>query len=268
MANVKICRRCDTELPVERFGIDRATRDGRASHCLECKRRAGALYRAANPEKHRAAVRASNKKHAEQRRRYRERNRDKLVEYQREYRAKNAERSRERVRRYRRRHAKRLRLQAREFRRRNAEAINAKRREWRKANPDAYRETLRREGERRRRRPGYRIEATIRARLHRCIRKGQKGGRTLTILGYGIDQLMAHLENCFLPGMTWQNYGEWHIDHVIPLSAWGVDSWDHPELPVAWSLMNLRPMWANDNLRKGATIDIKGLLDHFDRFAA
>lgn len=70
------------------------------------------------------------------------------------------------------------------------------------------------------------------------------------MLGYSRDELMQHLERQFLRGMTWDNYGEWHIDHIVPLSSFSITDSRSPELAAAWALTNLRPLWARDNILK------------------
>lgn len=54
--------------------------------------------------------------------------------------------------------------------------------------------------------------------------------------------------------MSWDNYGaEWHIDHITPKSWFkveGADGVDVFELKLCWSLENLQPMWAGQNLEK------------------
>lgn len=63
---------------------------------------------------------------------------------------------------------------------------------------------------------------------------------------------MAHLERQFSPGMSWANYGRWHIDHDTPVARFNFDSAEHPEFKACWALTNLKPLWARDNLSKGA----------------
>jgi len=53
--------------------------------------------------------------------------------------------------------------------------------------------------------------------------------------------------------MSWENIGDWHIDHIVPLSRFKVSGPDDPELRRAWALTNLRPLWAKDNMRKSAS---------------
>lgn len=66
-----------------------------------------------------------------------------------------------------------------------------------------------------------------------------------------------HLERQFLPGMTWENHGRfgWHIDHIIPLSAFNFETPDHIDFKRAWALSNLQPLWWQDNLKKRAKIE-------------
>ena len=49
--------------------------------------------------------------------------------------------------------------------------------------------------------------------------------------------------------------GEWHIDHIVPLASFVIAGPDDPELRRAWALTNLRPLWAKDNMRKGAKVE-------------
>ena len=78
----------------------------------------------------------------------------------------------------------------------------------------------------------------------------EKESRTIELLGYSPSQLKETIESKFLDGMSWDNYGEWHVDHIKPIS-----SFDKTEIPkVINSLDNLQPLWAFDNLSKGSKI--------------
>jgi hypothetical protein len=70
-------------------------------------------------------------------------------------------------------------------------------------------------------------------------------------LGYTIDDLKTHLESKFSEGMSWDNYGEWHIDHIIPQSWLPFDSLESENFKKCWALSNLQPLWAKDNCSKG-----------------
>ena len=95
-----------------------------------------------------------------------------------------------------------------------------------------------------------RIRNSVRASL---IRQGSKKKRpTFDLLGFTKEELRAHLESQFTDGMSWENMGEWHIDHIRPVASFNYDSTGHPEFKQCWALENLQPMWAIDNLSKGS----------------
>lgn len=72
------------------------------------------------------------------------------------------------------------------------------------------------------------------------------------LVGYTVEDLMAHLEKQFVDGMSWRNMGMWHVDHIVPKSLFEYTSPDDTEFKAAWSLTNLRPLWAEENLSKHA----------------
>ena len=63
---------------------------------------------------------------------------------------------------------------------------------------------------------------------------------------------MRHLETSFNNGMTWDNYGKWHVDHIIPKNSFNYTSPEDKEFKECWELKNLQPLWAGDNLRKSS----------------
>lgn len=87
----------------------------------------------------------------------------------------------------------------------------------------------------------------------------KKNEETLKCLPYTIEQLKKHLEKLFKPGMSWDNYGKWHIDHIVPDSSYNYISVTDKQFLQSWSLKNLQPLWAIDNIRKSNKLlyDIK-----------
>lgn len=81
--------------------------------------------------------------------------------------------------------------------------------------------------------------------------KVEKHDHTSVILGYTPGQLKEHLDSLLADGMTWENYGEWHVDHIKPINAFIKEGITSPQLINA--LSNLQPLWAVDNLVKGAS---------------
>jgi hypothetical protein len=73
-----------------------------------------------------------------------------------------------------------------------------------------------------------------------------KEGKTIDLLGYSAIQLKEHLEKQFTNGMSWNNHGDWHIDHIRPLSSFSPDT----PINIINALDNLQPLWAKDNIKK------------------
>lgn len=98
----------------------------------------------------------------------------------------------------------------------------------------------------------YRIMKCIRTRIYGAIKNNWKSEHTIELLGCSIDELKKHLESKFLLGMTWENYGRygWHIDHVIPCALFDLSI--VKEQKECFHYTNLQPLWAEENIRKGA----------------
>jgi hypothetical protein len=99
----------------------------------------------------------------------------------------------------------------------------------------------------------YKLCKTLRRRIRFEIkRKGYvKDTRTTDILGCTIEEVKTHLEQQFKKGMNWANHGDWHIDHIIPLSS----AKDKVEILKLCHYTNLQPLWANENLQKGSKLN-------------
>jgi len=78
--------------------------------------------------------------------------------------------------------------------------------------------------------------------LSSCLRRlnQKKGSKTIKLLGYSASDLKQHIHSLFTDGMSWNNYGEWHVDHIKKISEFTNDT--HPSIVNA--LSNLRPLWA------------------------
>lgn len=156
-------------------------------------------------------------------------------DYQRAYRAAHADTSRRYAAAYYRAHSEGIKARVKAYRRSHA--------------PDLMRKALIQQAQRRATDPMFRLRTNMRTRLGTALRakRLRKGSSTERILGCSWPQLRAHLETQFTSGMTWANYGEWHVDHIVPLaSARTVE-----ELERLGRYTNLQPLWAVDNIRKG-----------------
>jgi hypothetical protein len=135
--------------------------------------------------------------------------------------------------------------------RRNAEKKKRQAREWAERNPERKAENLRNWHRRQREEsPRYRLKMAVSAYVYWCLKNTKAGARTENVLGYSIDDLKDHLERQFERGMSWDNYGEWHVDHIVPVTAFSFETANDPEFRACWALTNLRPMWARENIQK------------------
>lgn len=102
--------------------------------------------------------------------------------------------------------------------------------------------------------PSYRINHALGSALNKAL-KGNKAGRSWEkLVGYTVEDLMAHLSKNFKDGMTFENYGEWHIDHIIPKSVFNYTKVAHRDFKRCWAMNNLQPLWANENRKKNAKL--------------
>lgn len=147
----------------------------------------------------------------------------------------------------------------------NKKHINAKSSEWRENNPERNKELKRKweiKPENKKAKleylkqhkinnPNYRIICNMRRRLGHVM-AGKKPAKTMELLGCTAEQLKTHLESLFKPEMVWENYGQWHVDHIIPLSSF--DLLDEVQVKIACNFKNLQPLWAKENLVKSNKI--------------
>jgi len=106
-----------------------------------------------------------------------------------------------------------------------------------------------REKKRRNEDPIYRMKLNLRRINRRSIKNFNVKGAS-NLLGCSYEEVREHLSKQFRDGMNWDNYGEWHIDHIIPLASAETED----EVIKLYHYTNLQPLWAKDNLSKGAKI--------------
>ena len=98
--------------------------------------------------------------------------------------------------------------------------------------------------------PGHAILKRLRSRLHKAVTN--KTGRTKELMGCTIDELLLHLESQFTEDMSWENRHLWHVDHIRPCASF--DMTDPEQQQLCFHFSNLQPLWAVENLRKGAKL--------------
>ena len=99
--------------------------------------------------------------------------------------------------------------------------------------------------------PEFKILKTLRTRLWHALKnqKADKKYRTKQLTGCELPFLKGYLEAKFVEGMTWENHGEWHLDHIKPCCSF--DLKDDEEQKKCFHYTNLQPLWAVENLSKG-----------------
>ena len=152
---------------------------------------------------------------------YRENNKEKIAEYKKEYRLTNKEKIAE---------------YHKEYCQNNKEKMNEHQRNRRKIDPK------------------YKLNTNIRNAIGFSLHGNKNGRHWEDLVGYTLDELKKHLEKQFTDGMNWDNYGFWHLDHRIPLSAFNFTKPKHIGFKIAWALENLQPLWAEENMSKNAKL--------------
>ena len=103
--------------------------------------------------------------------------------------------------------------------------------------------------------PKYRLNKNMRKRIRESLKVINNGKSWQSLVDYTASKLRKHLEAQFQTGMTWENYGEWHVDHIIPISAFNFTKPEDIDFKRCWALSNLQPMWADKNMAKSDRLE-------------
>ena len=243
----RACSRCGERKPLtsEYFNSDARLKTGFIAMCKVCKAKYLATHYELNAERKKANTAKHRKEKPDVIRdrnaAYREANPDKSKEWSKKTWHKHKEKYRPTKEAYRDANKDAIRERQRVYAQANKEKINAKCAAW--------------SAEKRKSDPMFRVRLNIgRAIRHRLFIGVKSGRHVFDLLGYSPDDLRAHLERQFVKGMTWENYGEWHIDHVVPCVSFDIKAIGDSEFMACWALGNLRPLWATENLRKKDSI--------------
>ena len=219
---MKTCRKCTEEKPITEFYKENITKSGYKSICKVCSENQKKVYIVNNIEK----VKQSKQRYYDRyymsigrfvKKEYRQRNKEIISEKNRIYRENNIERLKEKERENR----PRTRIYLRHRRRTNIQ---------------------------------YKLATSLRNRFSSALRakRNRKTNSAISLLGCTLDELRKHLENKFVEGMSWDNYGEWEIDHILPVASF--DLRDDEQQQKCFHFTNLQPLWAEDNRKKGCKI--------------
>jgi hypothetical protein len=232
----KRCTRCGFVKPLSDFCKDSYNKDGLKSACRLCSAAQCLAWRVANPEYVAEYDKRYYVSHIEQKR-----------ENSKQWYYEHPDQARNNNKAWCKTHKEERKQYNKQYYLDNPDIY----REWRKRNPDKAIESDRRNSAKRLGTANGKLSNRMRSGIHHSLENGVKDQRKWeTLVGYTTDQLKKHLEKHFIPGMSWANMGEWHIDHIIPISAFNYEFPEDIDFKRCWALKNLQPMWAADNIKK------------------
>ncbi len=235
----KRCKKCGVIKPFVDFYANKGMSDGHMNECKVCILN----YSKARRNDPVIGARIKEKKKVSHYKKYHNDSeyREKLLSKNKEYARKNPENKRLWSKKY---------NQREEVKRHSYQNSMA----WRAKNPEKNKKIQARARKKRALNFMFRISNAMGTGIWEGIKKKKEGRHWESLVGYTLKDLRCHLEKQFIKGMTWENYGKWHIDHKIPISFFVFNSPDDAEFKYCWSLDNLQPLWAKDNISKSNKI--------------
>lgn len=223
----KICKKCGHEKSLTEYYKVIKSVDGYNTRCKLCIREQQNNYYINNPEIFKEKRDGYYKNNKEKFVEYHKDNREKILEQQKQYRENNSDKIAKTKKEYRGNNQDKIKEYREKYYQENKEAILKKNREWNKKHSHivAWRSVLK-------------------SQLRRFGKK--KEGKTIDLLGYSAIELKEHIESLFTEGMTWDNHGEWEIDHKLPVTSFD----ENTPSSIVNALSNLQPLWRNENRSK------------------
>lgn len=163
-------------------------------------------------------------------------NKEKIQEYKKNYYLKNKEKELQRVKAY---------------YQNNKEKVKKYQQKYNKINKvKVSQRALRNQRNKLKTNINFRLVRNLRKRIWDAMKLNYKSKETMALLGCNIDFLRLYLQSKFQPGMSFSNYGKWHIDHITPCVRFDLSK--ESEQKICFHYTNLQPLWAEDNESKGA----------------
>lgn len=234
---MKFCKICKEEKDYSNFRSSKRHKDGYLNECKSCLSIKRRDYYENNIDRHKLTTK-----------KYYEDNKDEIIL------KVDREKKRQNDKKYYSKNRESLLSKSKEYYEDNKDSIKAKSKEYYEINKDKINITSERKREIRRRSYKKRKYQYIwREILRKTVSqlKHEKNQTTQELLGYSYEELRIYLESMFVDGMNWENHGDWHVDHIIPISLFR----EGTEPSIVNRLDNLRPIWSHINLSKGNNID-------------
>lgn len=221
----KLCSKCNIEKPISEFNKRSNSKDGLRFDCRECQKLSYESKREYYIGKMKANRFEKIDEYVKRDKQHYEENKVLILEKKKQYAKENNEAIKERGLIYRKHNKTKLSEVNKKWRLENNDYIKSYQKEYNEKNKD---------------RNKYIVlwRSVLKSSLKRLGKS--KEGHTIDLLGYSALDLKNHLQSLFTEGMTWENYGEWHIDHIKDVVLF--DKNTNPS--VVNALNNLRPLWA------------------------
>ena len=231
---MKVCIKCKEEKNPTEFGKHKKRKDGLNIYCKSCIKEICKEYYQANKEYYKEYNQANKERLKEYNKKHYQDNKEYHKKYKKEYREANKEKIKEYLKEY-------------------YQANKEYHKEYQKANKEKIKEYKKEyQTHRMQTDPLFKMRRYLRTRTWAAFKnKGySKNTKTQELLGVDWEVAKQHIEKQFTKGMNWDNYGEWHIDHIIPLAS----AKNEQEMCNLCHYTNLQPLWAEDNIRKSDKI--------------
>jgi hypothetical protein len=240
----KNCKRCNLIKDILEFGKNKNNKDGTSIYCKECERNRSKKFNEENQERRKLISK-----------KWRDNNKEKQKEFIKRYLEKNPhmissvrlkkyrqdpeflKKDKERRKLYYQNNIEKERERRKQYYHKNKETERKKNNDWKKNNLKTD--------------PLERMKKNIRDRIREYLTGENKSKRTFDIIGLDKEKFKSYIENKFTEGMTWENYGKWHLDHIKPLYL----SENEEDLIKLNHYTNLQPLWSEDNLKKNRKYD-------------
>jgi hypothetical protein len=235
----KKCSICNETKDLYLFYKNKKSKDGRLCRCKVCD------------EKIHEEWRKNNKDHEQTMRRERyNKNREANINRAIEWNKANPERAKKAKDKWNDKNKRKIAKAQKAWRDKNIEMVRNTKKIWRENNIEKVRECARQHNKKMRSTPKGKLHSSFAISIYKTLRGVKNGRRWECLVGYTVDELKKHLEKQFTDGMTWENYGEWHVDHKIPKSVFNYETPEDIDFKKCWALSNLQPLWKLDNLIK------------------
>ncbi len=225
------CSSCKKLKNTTAFYSSKSHKNGLRNECIDCTKSQALVYYSNNKEKYSISAKKYKKKHQ-----------DELKKYQKKWYHENIDKRRKLAREYYEGHKEERKL----YRQKNKKHRVKYSQRYFQENKEKIRNRL---VNRAKTDINYKLLLNLRGRIRMAIKYNYKESSSKNLLGCTIKNIKTHLENQFTKGMSWKNYGKWHVDHIRPCASFDLSKLK--EQRKCFNYKNLQPLWAEENRKKG-----------------